>query len=1084
MKKNQDKRIGLILASIHTGSSLNLWTALAGEAARAGVSFFVFPGGRLDSLPDSEYLRNSIYRLANTENLNSLISWGSSIGGAVAIGELEKFHRALDPLPYVTIAHKMEGHPSVRFDAYSGMKSLMRHFLEVHGARKIAFIRGPSSHLSAEDRFRAYEDALTEAGIKDEYWRQLASDPFPWTAGEAAVVQLCESRGLVPGQDFDTLVGASDMMVLAAVQYLEGRGYEVPGDFRCGGFNDSAESRILSSPLTTVHMPYAELGLTALHLVRTFSGSGAPQDPGRTRADQETVLSTELVIRESCGCGNGPWLLASAAQCMHGDAGRRREGLFRQLSELFRLDETDRNAFLQPLFSILEEGKIPDFLNLLEKVLFRYFGSDREPRLLFQAIGLVKEAGCFAPETINPLIIPVLQLVSQVQARVMALEKFETGKRDLVLNSLKCDLLCTRDRQSLIQILCRHLPAIGIHSAALVIHVDEEYSRFLGGFVHARELPEDGEPFPSRHLLPANLRSGFHSDVFLIQPLFMENQSLGYVVCNVPFHIGSVFEELRSSLSSALRGIFLFEETLAAQKRAEEAERAQTEFFANVGSDLSDPLEELAVQLVELEALVTSGPGRIPDLARRMGALRSNLASQIDRTNRLMDLTLSQTNELPFNRRLFHPGELFPDKPETGSAGLPLLFGDPERFRQALHLLRVFYDGKLATRCLPRGFSITLFPSSPVVEPARFKNEVMLAEKLVLLQYGDFSRDSLSCSLVLPWPNLAGLPPLKTFEAKGILEFSDRLPLQDFGLPLYQPARDIDPALLANEGSDLVLAWNPDEAPLEQWLMIYALRHHPRLFRMPFLCYGSCFQGEGLIKGIEARVKDRNQGGVLVVSTGNSLYEPWASEDRTVRIRSMEEFNGALLETTPAIIIFESVDTRAIHQVRRHPDTGTTPIIVLPDKMDAGTDIEELCRIPHVLLCNRGIAGSAEFSSRMATLLAGKELLPPHTGALVKKAILYFNLHAATPIARWRLAQTVNLSEDYLTRIFHRETGFSPWEYLSRYRILLASERLLNTDETINEVAQQTGFQDQAYFCRVFKKIHGIPPGKYRSSHV
>ncbi|MDZ7581146.1 MAG: hypothetical protein U5R30_11090 [Deltaproteobacteria bacterium] len=103
----------------------------------------------------------------------------------------------------------------------------------------------------------------------------------------------------------------------------------------------------------------------------------------------------------------------------------------------------------------------------------------------------------------------MLQLVSQVQARVTALEKYETGKRDLVLNSLKCDLLCTRDRHSLIRILCRHLPVIGIHSAALVIHVDEEYSRFFGGFLHSGELPEDGEPFP----FPASSACSFHARI-------------------------------------------------------------------------------------------------------------------------------------------------------------------------------------------------------------------------------------------------------------------------------------------------------------------------------------------------------------------------------------------------------------------------------------------------------------------------------------------------------------------------------------------------------------------------------------------
>ena len=74
-------------------------------------------------------------------------------------------------------------------------------------------------------------------------------------------------------------------------------------------------------------------------------------------------------------------------------------------------------------------------------------------------------------------------------------------------------------------------------------------------------------------------------------------------------------------------------------------------------------------------------------------------------------------------------------------------------------------------------------------------------------------------------------------------------------------------------------------------------------------------------------------------------------------------------------------------------------------------------------------------------------------------------------------------SEDYLTRIFHKEMGLSLWEYLNRHRIHLATELLLHTNNTIYEVAEKTGFQDQAYFCRVFKKIHGVPPGKIRTKN-
>ena len=109
--------------------------------------------------------------------------------------------------------------------------------------------------------------------------------------------------------------------------------------------------------------------------------------------------------------------------------------------------------------------------------------------------------------------------------------------------------------------------------------------------------------------------------------------------------------------------------------------------------------------------------------------------------------------------------------------------------------------------------------------------------------------------------------------------------------------------------------------------------------------------------------------------------------------------------------------------------------------------------------------------------------MPPHTGALVKKAILYLNKNVSQQIVRWKLADTVHVSEDYLTRIFHKEIGLSLWEYLNRYRIYLAIKMLLETNDTIYEVAEKSGFQDQAYFCRVFKKIYGIPPGKIRTKN-
>ena len=54
-------------------------------------------------------------------------------------------------------------------------------------------------------------------------------------------------------------------------------------------------------------------------------------------------------------------------------------------------------------------------------------------------------------------------------------------------------------------------------------------------------------------------------------------------------------------------------------------------------------------------------------------------------------------------------------------------------------------------------------------------------------------------------------------------------------------------------------------------------------------------------------------------------------------------------------------------------------------------------------------------------------------------------------------------------------------DYLNRFRIQIASKLLLETGASISEIASLTGFQDQAYFCRVFRKVKGFPPGNIRS---
>jgi len=1070
-----DKRTGFILASIHTGSALNLWTGLASEADKSGGSFFIFPGGRLDSRPDAEYLRNSIYRLVNVENLDALISWGSSIGGAVPASELDNFHATLDPLPYVTIAHKMPGHPCVRFDAYTGMKELVRHFIRVHGARKIAFLRGPETHVSAEDRYRAFVDALAEEGLSTAGSPELVTGPFPWSAGEDAALQLYETRKLVPGKDFDTLIGASDMMVFSALRYLERFGYRVPQDIRAGGFNDSAESRILSSPFSTVRMPYAELGLASFRMVRSLLANG----PGTasTAGIGDCVLPAEVIIRESCGCKKNrleddyrPESPAPADPVRDpGAADKSRKKLAVDLERIFRLDETGANAFLEPVLGALFTGDVALFFNLFERVLSRFFGADRDIGQLVDAMETVKKSGCVSAVLLRRLEGAVPLAMARVQGRVLALKRYETGTRYAILNSLKCDLLCARSRASLVTILAGHLGGIGMHTGAVVLYESETLSRFIGGFSPAGEVAGAAEPMPARRLLPVEMRDACAKGVFMVQPLFMENQPLGYFVCNVPFHDGTVFEELRSAISSALKGIFLFEEMTVAKQDAEKAERAKTEFFANVGGDLLDPLTGIISEIEEIEKRFGAD---VP-----LGALKSRVIAQLETTNRIVELTLSQINELSFEKRLFRIAEILP-----GNDNHPLLFGDSTRFARAFSLVREEYPLDATVRDTAGGLEVSFAAREPVDEAVRSRSGMLLAEKIIVLQYGEFRPDGSRCSVILPWPNLAGLPPLRmAHERSRMLALGGNLPQSDLSLPVTTLSPGENPSSPEYPDENILLSWNPDGAGIDEWLRVYAIRHHPQLFRTPFLCYGLSVSGTGFLPVIESFVRKRKQGPVVVAGPVAGLQGFMSAVDDTVSVSSMEEFASIAGGVSPSLVVFGEIDIAAITAVRVDPSTVLVPVLVLPERIGSEEEIAALCALPRIVLCNRGVAGSPEFASRVRALAGGDEILPPHTGALVKKAILYLNLHAPAQIARWKLADTVHVSDDYLTRIFHKEMGLSIWEYLNRYRISLACELLLHTNDSIYEIALRTGFQDQAYFCRVFKKIHGIPPGKLRS---
>jgi AraC-like DNA-binding protein len=82
------------------------------------------------------------------------------------------------------------------------------------------------------------------------------------------------------------------------------------------------------------------------------------------------------------------------------------------------------------------------------------------------------------------------------------------------------------------------------------------------------------------------------------------------------------------------------------------------------------------------------------------------------------------------------------------------------------------------------------------------------------------------------------------------------------------------------------------------------------------------------------------------------------------------------------------------------------------------------------------------------------------------------------------VAQRLGCSADYLSHLFHKETGETLIHYIHRQRINGAVQALVNPALSVSEIAWACGFSDPGYFTRVFRKHTGLTPQAYRASRL
>jgi AraC-like DNA-binding protein len=100
--------------------------------------------------------------------------------------------------------------------------------------------------------------------------------------------------------------------------------------------------------------------------------------------------------------------------------------------------------------------------------------------------------------------------------------------------------------------------------------------------------------------------------------------------------------------------------------------------------------------------------------------------------------------------------------------------------------------------------------------------------------------------------------------------------------------------------------------------------------------------------------------------------------------------------------------------------------------------------------------------------------------SVVKKALTVIENNIGQPLNAASLAKKVCVSPEHLNRIFREELARTPYQCICETKMQRACELLKGTDQTVANIAMQLGYDPDSHFTRLFKRVVGVTPGRYR----
>ena len=589
-KESGKKRrtVGVFLAQISRVWGTEFMAGVEQAAQEHDINLVCFVGGQPSSLVTPGQIQNSygLYDLVKPNQFDGLIL-ASDIAHGLNAKEIKNFCRAFAPTPMVAHAIEADGVPKLIGDNRKGMKFIIRHLIEEHGYKRIAFIRGVKGQLEAEERFQAYKEELEAQKIPFNEKLVFLGDYTP-DSGRAAIKTLIDERGV----RFQAVVAANDRMAFGALEALQLRGIQVPDTIALTGYDDVREAQSLGVPLTTVRQSFSEVGReTFKTLLNRMEGKTVPHTQ---------VLDTDLVIRWSCGCLPETVRYAVVPPREVAQTGRlenKRDAAIMALLSAANLDSKDaeleqfKEIFGRMwdtfLASMADGSKGNNFLRTTNAAIDLLQRNGRDASTWHNLISTLRRyalAGISNHTTIlhaENLFQQARLLTGELSQRAQAFSRLQFEQQENVYQDFGFSMAPAMSLEEIGSAITENFPKMGIERWYVMFYSDvtsptpttappPENYRLLFQYDEKKfEIPKTTKNLGTGSLVPRGKEPEDHRYTAVVMPLTLARNRFGFMWVEMGPKDWDIYTRIRNLVSSALLRTMLVQQREQAQMEVE-----------------------------------------------------------------------------------------------------------------------------------------------------------------------------------------------------------------------------------------------------------------------------------------------------------------------------------------------------------------------------------------------------------------------------------------------------------------------------------------------------------------------------------